>query len=115
MNTQRDKSAMINYPPETLRTFEHIAYEWIDNLNFTLDPADCLEDPESYINIAKEIFLADGWDGDGKIELMWIPSFMFDPLKLEDYTLGIIVWHVKQQEDGISWLLFPKDTFNKTI
>ncbi|WP_262922384.1 hypothetical protein [Chitinophaga filiformis] len=38
MNTQRDKSKIITYPPEALRSFRVEAYEWIDNLNFTIDP-----------------------------------------------------------------------------
>ena len=76
MNSQRDKSKIITYPPETLRTFSVQAYQWIDNLNFTINPEGCLKNAEEYIRIAREIFLDAGWDGDGKIELMWIPPFM---------------------------------------
>lgn len=114
MNSQRKKKTIINYPPEVLRTFDLFAYEWIDNLNFSLDPKDCLDNSDDYIEIVREIFLEDGWDGDGEIELMWIPPFMFNSAKLDDHTLGITVWHVKQLEDGISWILHPKGVFNKT-
>lgn len=113
MNPQRDKKKIITYSAETLKSFDLLSYVWIDNLNFTLDPKDCLDYPEEYVNIAKEIFLEDGWDGDGEIELMWIPPFMFDKSKLDDYTHGVTVWHVKQLEDGISWILFPKGIFDK--
>ncbi len=114
MNSQRNKKTVITYPAETLKSFDILAYEWIDNLNFTLNPKDCIDRPEEYISIAKEMFLEDGWDGDGEIELMWIPPFMFDPSKLDDNTKGVTVWHVKQLENGISWILFPKGTFDKT-
>lgn len=107
MNSQRDKSKIITYPPEALRTFSVAAYEWIDNLNFTISPQECLKNAEEYINIAKELFLDAGWDGDGKIELMWIPPFMLRDMLTEELTVGVTIWHVKQEEDGISWLLSP--------
>ena len=107
MNFQRDKRKIITYPPETLRTFRTMAYEWIDNLNFTINPEECLENAEEYISIAREMFLDAGWDGDGKIELMWIPPFMFKGERTEEFTVGVTIWHVKQLEDGISWLLSP--------
>ncbi len=107
MSSQRDKRRIITYPPETLRTFRVSAYEWIDNLNFTLRPEECLDNASEYVSIAKELFLEAGWDGDGEVELMWIPSFMLS--EGADYytTDGITLWHVKQLEDGTSWLLSP--------
>ena len=104
----RDKRKIITYPPERLRTFEVMGYEWIDNLCFTIDPKECLDNPEEYLIIVKEVFLQAGWYGDGDIELMWIPPFMFDGIRSEEFTLGVTVWHVKQKEDGISWILHPK-------
>ncbi|HJT73451.1 MAG TPA: hypothetical protein VJ720_05515 [Chitinophaga sp.] len=107
MNSQRDKSKIITYPPETLRTFSVEAYQWIDNLNFTINPEECLKNAEEYISIAREMFLEAGWDGDGKIELMWIPPFMLRRSLTGELTVGITIWHVKQLEDGVSWLLSP--------
>lgn len=114
MDTQRDKSKIITYPPETLRTFNVQAYQWIDNLNFTINPDECLKNAEEYISIAREMFLDAGWDGDGKIELMWIPPFMLHGRLTAGFTVGVTIWHVKQLEDGISWLLSPSgiDMFN---
>ena len=113
MNSQRDKSKIINYPPETLRTFEVMAYEWIDNLCFTIDPKECLSNSDQYVKTAKELFLQEGWDGDGDIELIWIPPFMFEGARTDEFTAGVTVWHVKQLEDGISWILHPKNMFDK--
>jgi hypothetical protein len=114
VNNQRDrnKKTIINYAPEALRTFQLFSYVWIDNLNFTLDPHECLDSADEYLSIVKEIFLEDGWDGDGDVELMWIPPFVFNENKLEEPTLGITVWHVKQLEDGVSWILAPQDIFD---
>jgi len=107
MNPFRNKKEIINYPPETLRSFIVYMYEWIDNLNFTIAPEDCLGNANEYISIAKELFLEAGWEGDGQIELMWIPPFMLKREPTENYTYGVTIWHVKQLEDGISWLLSP--------
>lgn len=115
MNSERDKRKIINYPPETLRTFDIFGYEWIDNLCFTIDPKECLDNSEKYIEIAKELFLEEGWNGDGNVELMWVPPFMFDGSRTGDFTDGVTVWHVKQHEDGISWILHPKNIFDKKI
>ncbi|MGO4288982.1 hypothetical protein [Chitinophaga sp. RAB17] len=107
MSFGRDKKKIINYPPEELRTFSVVMYEWIDNLNFTIRPDECLTNVEDYTKIVNEMFLEAGWDGDGEIELMWIPPFMFEGEKTEEFTVGVTIWHVKQLEDGISWLLTP--------
>ena len=115
MNSQRDKKTIINYPPSILKTFEVFAYEWIDNLCFTIDPKDCLDHPEEYLKIANDRFLEAGWYGDGQIELMWIPPFMFDGVRINEFTSGVTVWHVKQVEDGISWILHPENMFNNLL
>jgi hypothetical protein len=103
----RSVQEIINYLPSELDFFELIPYEWIDNLNFALNPKDYLENSQEFINKASERFLNAGWSGDGEIELMWIPPFMFMGIRTKEFTNGIIVWHVKQQEDGISWILSP--------
>ena len=98
---------IIKYSPAQLDTFVLLSYEWIDNLNFTLNPKEHLEDGEDYIQKAKERFLKAGWSGDGEIGLMWIPPFMFKGIRTEEFTNGVIIWHVKQKQDGISWILSP--------
>jgi hypothetical protein len=98
---------MISYPPEQLKTFRLTMYEWIDNLNFTMDPAKCLDNADEYIAVAKALFLEAGWAGDGEIELIWIPPFMFRGTRIPEFTVGVIIWHVKQDNDGLSWILTP--------
>jgi hypothetical protein len=105
-----DKKNVIDYPPEHLREFHVYGFEWIDNLHF-------IEPPEifissfgmqlaDYLTIVRERFLQAGWHRDGEIGLLWLPPFVF-PLSLKIPTVGIVLWHVKQEEDGISWLLSP--------
>lgn len=106
------KEQIIDYPPEKLNSFFKNSYEWIDNLNFTISPSDCLENAEEYVVIAKEIFTEMGWHGDGAIQLIWIPPFMFDGIRTQRFSNGIVIWHVKQKEDGISWILSPFDFYS---
>lgn len=106
------KEQIIDYPPEKLSKFFRSSFEWIDNLNFALNPSDCLENAEAYVKIAKAIFTEMGWYGDGDVQLIWIPPFMFSGIRTQKYTRGIVIWHVKQAEDGISWILSPIDFFS---
>ncbi len=106
------KEQIIDYLPEKLNKFYRSSFEWIDNLNFALNPSDCLENAEEYIKIAKTIFTEMGWYGDGDVQLIWIPPFMFSGIRTQKYTRGIVIWHVKQEEDGISWILSPIDFFS---
>ena len=102
------KEEVINYRPNELRNFRLFTHEWIDNLNFTFKPKDFLSNPDDYITVVEELFKNAGWHGDGEIQLMWIPPFMLSEFSTNEDALGIVVWHVKQKEDGISWLLSPK-------
>lgn len=101
------KDDIIDYPATDLYGFSLCMYEWIDNLHFTLSPAECLHEPSEYIEIASKLFKEAGWAGDGQIELMWIPPFMFNGIRSDEFTKGVVIWHVKQTSDGFSWILSP--------
>ncbi|CEN38343.1 hypothetical protein [Capnocytophaga cynodegmi] len=103
------KNKVINYPPEEVRNFRIESYEYIDNLHFLVSPSEFLEDAESYVSVVKELFLEAGWAGDGEVKLLWIPPFCLETdVTMWEYPQGEVVWHTKQQEDGISWLAMPK-------
>ncbi len=99
---------VIAYPPETLRTFRVVMYEWIDNLHFTRKPGDFLSNANVYVSEAERLFKEAGWAGDGEVELMWIPPFMLsEEYHHKEFCKGVVIWHVKQEEDGTSWILTP--------
>lgn len=115
-----DKCEIIKYPPEALKAFICRQYEYIDNLHFILNPQECLENPKEYIKIAKKRFKAAGWEGDGEVGLIWVPPFMLkdengEMIWMFGKTEGEIVWHVKQLNDGTSWLLLPEDLDKQLI
>ena len=78
-------------------------------MNFTFKPADFLSNADEYLKVASELFTNAGWSGDGEIQLIWVPPFMLDKFTMNEDAFGIVIWHVKQKEDGISWLLSPKE------
>lgn len=104
------KHAVIDHPAGALREFHVHRYECIDNLHFILKPEDFLPLPgeqlERYLAVAREMFKEAGWQGDGEIGLLWLPPFVF-PHELEVRPEGVVLWHVKQEDDGASFLLSP--------
>jgi hypothetical protein len=104
------KHQVIDYPSEKLREFHSWGYEYIDNLHFILPPDEFIdpagEPLENYLAIVRERFFGMGWDGDGEIGLLWLPQFVF-PYSVDVSWTGVVVWFVKQLEDGISFLLSP--------
>ncbi|HTI99302.1 MAG TPA: hypothetical protein VL527_10505 [Dongiaceae bacterium] len=104
------KYGAIDYPANDLRAFHVYGYEWIDNLHFIRSPGEFLPLPEEqlerYLTVARERFKSAGWHGDGEIGLLWLPAFIF-PLDFKIPPTGLLLWHVKQEDDGVSWLLSP--------
>jgi hypothetical protein len=101
------KEDVIQYKPEELKNFHLFIHEYIDNLNFTFNPSDFLPNAADYIAMAASLFKDAGWSGDGVIELIWVPPFIWEGFSTDEEANGIVLWHVKQKEDGISWLLSP--------
>jgi len=102
-------SELLTYPASELASFELCAYEYIDNLHFLLPPSQVIADEHRRAALEDEVrrrFLEEGWEGSGNLSLLWLPPFVF-PFEAGVPTVGVLVWHVKQQEDGISWLLSP--------
>jgi hypothetical protein len=99
-------TAVIDYTPEEMESFWISSFEWIDNLHFLVPPERFLPDAAAHVAVARQAFLKAGWDGDGEIGLLWLPPFAL-PAESQKPWLGVTIWHVKQLEDGISWLLSP--------
>lgn len=51
------------------------------------------------------LFIDAGWEGDGEINCIFVPPCLFDG---KDGWCGI-VYHVKQINNGTSWLAIPKN------
>ncbi len=98
---------------ETIKGYHVYRYTFLDDLSYIKNPYDCSEfksreETDNAIRLVKEIFLECGWEGDGDIGIMWLPPFI--DVGLED-SVGAYIWHVKQSNNGISFLAcrYPLD------
>lgn len=79
-------------------------YQFIDNLESIVSPYTFFEDDKivkSKLEIVKKFFKYHGWEGDGEIGLIWIPPFVDG---IYDSTIEHYVWHVKQDNNGQSFI-----------
>lgn len=83
-------------------------YQFIDNLEHIIDPQELGTCYTNKIEEVKKAFLENGWEGDGKIGLIWIPPF----LEGTNDTMGRYVWHVKQDNNGISFLGYEEAEYS---
>lgn len=85
----------------SLDGYQLYAFDHLDELTFMRDAAEL---PAEVVDRAKEEFLGAGWEGDGKLQIAWIPPFAD---RDADQGRGAFVIHVKQSNNGTSWILSP--------
>jgi hypothetical protein len=103
---------------ESIKGMYVYEYTFLDDLSFIETPQKYLESRFSVnyteeevkvvVDAVRDKFLASGWEGDGDIGVIWLPPFVDSGI--ED-TWGNYLWHVKQSNNGISFLLseYPLD------
>jgi hypothetical protein len=101
------------YKLDDIRHLHVYAYHFLDDLRFVHAPEEVLDDADRdefarLLEAVRDRFLSAGWEGDGKLGIIWLPPFI--DAGVED-TWGTYVWHVKQDNNGTSWLAskFPLD------
>jgi hypothetical protein len=78
-------------------------YTFLDDLSF-IKPIENFFSPEmeqKYLYELKVLFESHGWEGDGELGVIWLPPFI--GVGAED-THGHYIFHVKQENNGISYL-----------
>jgi|SRR5579872_2917706 len=95
--------------PEDIRNrFYGFEYRYIEEDRFIIPANVFLEGDElsqERINAARARFKKLGWKGEGEIGILWIPPIVKG---LRGYNSGgVCVWHVRQEENGVSYLLAP--------
>ncbi|MDG9671784.1 hypothetical protein ONV78_28875 [Hahella sp. CR1] len=90
-----------------VRYWHFYSYEYLDDLTFMRQADEVLggwPEKDSLISAVKNRFSDMGWDGDGEIQIMWLPSFVGAG---PDNNFGCYAFHVKQLNDGNSWIGSP--------
>jgi len=97
---------VISYTPMVLEDFIVYGFEWIDNFHFLHRPEELIGDCAwKCVSVAESRYKGLAGLGVGSY-LLWLPPFVF-PLELKTPHVGIMIWHVKQIVDGVSFLLLP--------
>jgi hypothetical protein len=93
--------------PERIKKFHVYQYQHIDFRDFMPRAQLVLQgapNVDVVLDAVKQRFTSAGWEGDGEIQLMWLPPFI--GAGVED-TWGVFVWFVKQQNNGTAFLASP--------
>jgi len=80
-------------------------FTFIDDYRFITLAGEVLKDDpikDKRIAAVNRKFLDAGWEGDGEIGMIWIPPFS---LTTDHHSNGAYIWHVKQSNNGVSWLM----------
>lgn len=93
--------------PSVIDEYSVYQYQHIDCLELMPTAAAILQDIPNRDEVLKAVrtkFRSSGWEGDGDIQIMWIPPFV--GAGVED-TWGLAVWFVKQSNNGTAFLASP--------
>lgn len=93
--------------PTVVRNYIVYSYGHLDTLAYMKDAREILQRTPAGKQILSHVrmrLLEAGWEGDGIIQLMWLPPFL--DAGVQD-SFGLCVWHVKQRNNGTSWLASP--------
>ncbi|GMV80569.1 MAG: hypothetical protein AMXMBFR7_17530 [Planctomycetota bacterium] len=93
--------------PRCARNYHYYAYEYLDELSFLPSALKVFNGWRCAPKLLKEVSLElrkRGWQGTGAFQMLWLPPFVGAG---EKDNFGCYVLHVKQRNDGISWLASP--------
>ena len=93
--------------PSVIDEYQVYQYEHIDILEFMPLATKVLQgvrNSQKIIEAVERRLKKAGWEGDGDLQILWIPPFI--GAGIQD-TYGIAVWFVKQGNNGTSYMASP--------
>jgi len=102
---------------ENIKNYFVYQYHFLDDLSAVLKPEQVYswfgvdnskeneEKVRATVNHVANLFLENGWEGDGDISVIWIPPFI--DIGFDEDTWGSYLWHVKQSNNGTSFIASP--------
>jgi len=92
---------------ECAKNYHYYAYEYLDDLSFLRSASEVFNGWAAGAELIENVSskLKDlGWEGDGEFQVMWFPPFA-GAGNMDNF--GAYCLHVKQKNDGISWIASP--------
>ncbi|HOI52177.1 MAG TPA: hypothetical protein PLN02_07335 [Azonexus sp.] len=93
-------------PPSSFQRYHVYSFHHLDDLAFMKlcsEAFSSFPDAQNYLDSIRSLFRGHGWEGDGRIQLFWLPPFVVN----SHDTDGIYCFHVKQNNNGTSWIASP--------
>lgn len=93
--------------PSIIEEYDVYEYQHVDCLDFMPSAEAVLQGVPNRNDVLEAVrrrFSASGWEGDGELQIMWLPPFI--GAGVED-TWGLAVWFVKQSNNGTAFLASP--------
>ncbi|MEZ0175554.1 MAG: toll/interleukin-1 receptor domain-containing protein [Candidatus Reddybacter sp.] len=93
--------------PECVHEYHGYEYQHIDVLEYMPSAETVLQHTPNRDEIIKNVkkkLSDDGWEGDGEIQILWVPPFV--GAGVED-TWGFAIWFVKQSNNGTAFMASP--------
>jgi len=100
---------------DNIKNYFVYQYHFLDDLSAILEPKDVnsyfgferenSKIIENSVEEVKKLFLKNGWEGDGDIGVIWVPPFI--DIGYQEDTWGTYLWHVKQSNNGTSFIGSP--------
>jgi hypothetical protein len=93
--------------PECARNYHYYAYEYLDDLSFLPSALEAFDEWHHAPKLLEEVsakLKSLGWEGTGEFQMLWLPPFV--GAGAHD-NFGCYALHVKQDNDGISWIVSP--------
>lgn len=93
--------------PEFARNYHYYAYEYLDDVSFMRSATEVFGGWPHAQRLIEEVsakLKALGWEGTGEFQVLWFPPFA--GAGTHD-NFGTYCLHVKQENDGISWIASP--------
>jgi len=87
--------------PKYIYTYQHV-----DELGYVISPEQVQSSAYAAVGIVDLVpsiasqFRSKGWEGDGRIGLIWLPPFVVDDFG----SAGHFVWFVKQSNNGTAFI-----------
>ena len=92
-----------------VRKFHVYTYQHIELLDLMPLATSVLKDMpgrDDLMNTVKDVLSSAGWEGDGQLQLMWLPPFVSPG---HGDNMGNPVWFVKQSNNGTAFMASPSE------
>ncbi|ADK81924.1 hypothetical protein [Sediminispirochaeta smaragdinae] len=98
-----------------LDEYNFYTFQFVDELRYFFTPEQVFNKNDAFNNFIENLkvkFRDCGWEGDGELNIGWLPPFLDESI---DPNYGNIYWHIKQDNNGYSFIASPSTFYSSRI